>query len=630
MVGDHMKFTIPCQSFLDTSFFQELARLKLEVLKLDSSRKELTSRIDIKHIPKGSSCAHLFLSNESFGDEPQSGTGLPVKGSLYNYNTIEDFKKVDKASLLNQRAQEAWKESQDDPNNCVRFFVISFADLKSYKFFHWVCVPCFQLESLNLKVTASGTLTDFDKYDSWFDTYPECWSCLEDSDGGLRNFSKDEVTDCATLIVRDTSTIKMVPSALVKNFVSLFKLFVPKLDSIRLILVRSDASSSFWMEVKLCTDREISASALKVSGWERNSQNKLTPRATDLSTLLDPLQVADQSLDLNLKLMKWRIAPELDLDVIKNTSVLLLGAGTLGCYVGRALLAWGVREITFVDNGRVSYSNPVRQPLFVFDSCGKPKAATAAESLRKIFPLVKTRGVDLQVPMIGHPVMNETKEQRDFETLHELVRSHDVIFLLMDSRETRWLPTVLGCAENKIVINAALGFDSYVVMRHGAYSEQEENRHGCYFCQDVVAPSDSLADRTLDQMCTVTRPGVALMAASQSVELLVSLLQHQDRNTNEVSTKTILGDLPHQVRGFLSEFKTLQLRSPAFKQCSACSSSVVEAFRAHGWDFVAAALNNYKYVEDLSGLTNVQAKAEDALKDIFEDWDEELDEDLLV
>lgn len=42
-----------------------------------------------------------------------------------------------------------------------------------------------------------------------------------------------------------------------------------------------------------------------------------------------------------------------------------------------------------VDNGRVSYSNPVRQSLFVFEDCmqgGKPKAEAAAESLRKIFP----------------------------------------------------------------------------------------------------------------------------------------------------------------------------------------------------------------------------------------------------
>lgn len=50
---------------------------------------------------------------------------------------------------------------------------------------------------------------------------------------------------------------------------------------------------------------------------------------------------------------------------------------------------WGVRHITFVDNAKISYSNPVRQPLYEFEDClggGKSKAMAAVERLTKIFP----------------------------------------------------------------------------------------------------------------------------------------------------------------------------------------------------------------------------------------------------
>lgn len=57
--------------------------------------------------------------------------------------------------------------------------------------------------------------------------------------------------------------------------------------------------------------------------------------------------------------------------------------------MARNLLAWGVRNITLVDNGTVSYSNPVRQSLFTFQDSldgGKHKALAAADALKRIFP----------------------------------------------------------------------------------------------------------------------------------------------------------------------------------------------------------------------------------------------------
>ena len=155
---------------------------------------------------------------------------------------------------------------------------------------------------------------------------------------------------------------------------------------------------------------------------------------------------------------------------------------------------WGVRKITFVDNGSVSFSNPVRQPLFSFEDClngGAKKAHRAAEALKEIYPGVEAEGHVMSVPMAGHPIMDEPTVRKEYENLTRLIHEHDVIFLLMDTRESRWLPTVMGKAAGKIVMNAALGFDSFVVMRHGlSDSTRSEQGLGCYFCSDVVAPAD--------------------------------------------------------------------------------------------------------------------------------------------
>ena len=70
--------------------------------------------------------------------------------------------------------------------------------------------------------------------------------------------------------------------------------------------------------------------------------------------------------------------------------------------------------MTFVDNGRVSYSNPVRQCLFTFEDSRAEnnfKAEIAAKRLAEVYPKVEARGVKLSIPMPGHTVAEDQQEQ---------------------------------------------------------------------------------------------------------------------------------------------------------------------------------------------------------------------------
>jgi len=604
------------QSFVESSFFSKLSHLKLDHFKLDATSQPIFGTTTAaSRLTKFNDAPVVNLDYSSF-ESHSSGANVSYNGTLVNVNTFEQFKSQDKLKLLNEWGLSIYNDiAKGDLSNVNRFYMFSFSDLKKYKFYYWVAFPTLS-SSWNIIDSSDGELLKFVESVAIDETNP-FYQVIDDT-VITKNF---KIGSSGQFIFVDSClSSDRKPSIFLKNF--LYYLAYVGFETIDLVVYR--VNGSFQLKLNL----DSFAQPPKVTGWERSAQGKLAPKLADLGSLIDPHQLASQAVDLNLKLMKWRIAPDIQLDIIKQQKVLLLGAGTLGSYVSRALLGWGVRNVTFVDNGRVSYSNPVRQPLFKFEDCfsdhgqGAMKAQKAAEALKEIFPDVNSQGIALEVPMIGHPPTTLTES--NFNQLHQLVKDHDVIFLLMDSRESRWLPTVLGIAEDKLVINAALGFDSYLVMRHGNVSEDHEQL-GCYYCNDIVAPDNSLADRTLDQMCTVTRPGAAVAASSLAVELMVSVLQHPEQKHAPANGTSKFGEVPHQIRGFLHNFTQSKFSSPSYKYCSACSTPVIQEFASSGWEFIANCLSDSKYLEEFCGLKNVQQDAELAVEDIegIDDLDDE-------
>lgn len=66
----------------------------------------------------------------------------------------------------------------------------------------------------------------------------------------------------------------------------------------------------------------------EATGWEAAlGGGKLAPRKSDMRASMDPTALAQEAVDLNVRLMRWRFAPGLDTQRLKGLRCLLLGAG---------------------------------------------------------------------------------------------------------------------------------------------------------------------------------------------------------------------------------------------------------------------------------------------------------------
>src|ERR1700756_3081942 len=78
---------------------------------------------------------------------------------------------------------------------------------------------------------------------------------------------------------------------------------------------------------------------------------------------------------------------------IASATVLVVGAGGLGCAVLQYLTAAGVGRLVIVDHDLVEESNLHRQPLYRMSDLGAPKAAAARAALLATNPGVRIDAV---------------------------------------------------------------------------------------------------------------------------------------------------------------------------------------------------------------------------------------------
>ncbi|KAK7682580.1 hypothetical protein QCA50_014380 [Cerrena zonata] len=146
-----VQFT-PLSSLVEPNFWHALTNLKIDVLRLSDETVSITGSY---------SSGRSFVDRET-GNEIALGCNIDMGGSAFstdvqlppnsvsasgifkNYNTIEEFKAADKTALFNQAADEIWNSiEKGSTSSLTRFLLITFADLKKYKYYYWFAFPAF-------------------------------------------------------------------------------------------------------------------------------------------------------------------------------------------------------------------------------------------------------------------------------------------------------------------------------------------------------------------------------------------------------------------------------------------------------------------------------------------------------
>ena len=109
---------------------------------------------------------------------------------------------------------------------------------------------------------------------------------------------------------------------------------------------------------------------------------------------------------------------------LKDSHVLIIGAGGLGSPVSLYLAAAGVGQITIVDGDQVDLTNLQRQIIFSTADLGQSKAACAKERLLALNPEINVEAVDVNLTRV-----NAT----------QLIAAADVVLDCTDNFSTRYL-----------------------------------------------------------------------------------------------------------------------------------------------------------------------------------------------
>jgi sulfur-carrier protein adenylyltransferase/sulfurtransferase len=195
---------------------------------------------------------------------------------------------------------------------------------------------------------------------------------------------------------------------------------------------------------------------------------------------------------------------------LKKSSVLVVGAGGLGCPALSGLAGAGVGHITICDGDQVQSSNLHRQFLFSPLDIGKNKAEIASKALRKLNPLIQVEAYE--------SYFNESNSK-------ELLEGKSLVLDCMDNFESKFFLHEVCRAQKIPLIQASLyRFEGQMHL----FTHKEEEA-----CLRCIWP------KTPESVDTCVEAGIlgaiaGVFGNMQAIEGLKLLLSQEDLLCNEM------------------------------------------------------------------------------------------------
>jgi len=195
---------------------------------------------------------------------------------------------------------------------------------------------------------------------------------------------------------------------------------------------------------------------------------------------------------------------------IKNSKVLIIGIGGLGCPLLAYLASSGICNIGIVDYDKIEISNLNRQILFNSSDIGKFKVIQAKKKIKKIFNEIKIKTFKIKISN---------------KNINKILKNYDIICDGTDNFETRYIINDHCKKNKKILISAAISkFDGHL------FKFNFKKKGVCFRCFMPEKPD-------LDNNCGtegIFSPLPGILGSFQANEVLKTILGLKDDLNNNL------------------------------------------------------------------------------------------------